>query len=111
MYENIQNGPLKLPNFLSDEAKNLLISLLNRNPYKRLGAGKRGAEEIKEHPFLKSIDWDQALQRKLKVPKPYMKKVAMEDIPLEQVYGKGAFDESLQHLNKINDWTFVEPQA
>jgi len=43
LYENIRNGPLKLPNFLSAEAKDLLISLLNRNPFKRLGAGPKGA--------------------------------------------------------------------
>jgi len=46
---------------------------LNRNPYKRLGAGKRGADEIKEHPFLASINWNDAMQRKLKVPKSYPK--------------------------------------
>jgi serine/threonine protein kinase len=75
LYANIQNGPLKLPNYLSDDARALLIALLNRNPYKRLGAGKRGADEIKEHPFLAPINWDEAMLRKLKVPKPYIKKV------------------------------------
>jgi serine/threonine protein kinase len=39
LYENIQKGPLKLPNFLSKEARSLLIGLMNRNPLKRLGAG------------------------------------------------------------------------
>jgi hypothetical protein len=48
---------------------------LNRNPYKRLGAGKRGAEEIKEHPFLAAINWNDAMLRKLKVPKSYAKKI------------------------------------
>jgi hypothetical protein len=53
----------------------MLISLLNRNPYKRLGAGKAGSDEIKKHPFLASINWEDALARKLRVPKPYMKKL------------------------------------
>jgi classical protein kinase C alpha type len=35
--------------------------LLNRNPYKRLGAGKRDADEIKEHPFFATIVWEDAL--------------------------------------------------
>ncbi len=39
LYNNIQNGPLKLPSFLSEETRALLIALLNRNPNKRLGAG------------------------------------------------------------------------
>jgi serine/threonine protein kinase len=32
LYDNIQNGPLKLPNFLSLDSRNLLIALMNRNP-------------------------------------------------------------------------------
>lgn len=109
LYANIQNGPLKLPNYLSDEARNLLISLLNRNPYKRLGAGKRGADEIKEHPFMTAINWEEAMQRKLKVPKPYLKKVIPQEIPLDKVYGRGAFEESMKNHNRLNDWSFIVP--
>jgi hypothetical protein len=53
----------------------MLISLLNRNPYKRLGAGKGGSDEIKRHAFLATINWEDAMSRKLKVPKPYIKKL------------------------------------
>ena len=80
---------------------------MNRNPYKRLGAGSRGAEEIKEHPFLTPINWEEAMQKKLKVPKPYLKRCVKQDIPLEKIYGKGAFDESLKNQNRINEWSFV----
>jgi serine/threonine protein kinase len=46
LFNNIMNGPLKLPRSISTEAKNLMVSLLNRNPTKRLGAGPEGALEI-----------------------------------------------------------------
>ncbi len=52
-----------------------MLKLLNRNPFKRLGAGKKGADEIKEHPFLATINWEEAMQRRLNVPKPYIKKL------------------------------------
>ena len=42
---------------------------------KRLGAGKRDADEIKDHPFFAPINWEDAIQRKLQVPKPLPKKV------------------------------------
>jgi len=32
---------------------------------KRLGAGPRDAEEIKEHEFFKDINWDDVQRRKL----------------------------------------------
>lgn len=47
-----------IPNSLSKDAKNLLVSLLNKNPNKRLGAGIRDAKEVKEHPFFKDINWE-----------------------------------------------------
>ena len=47
LFYNIQKGVLKIPATLSDEAKSLLISLMNRNPLRRLGAGETDSEEIK----------------------------------------------------------------
>ena len=53
LYENIEKGPLQMPKFLSNEARGLLIALLNRNPSKRLGSGVSDCSEIKEHEFFK----------------------------------------------------------
>lgn len=51
----------KKPSFpkemFSKEAINLLSGLLQKRPTNRLGCGKRGVEEIKEHPFFENIDW------------------------------------------------------
>ena len=82
--------------------------MLNRNPYKRLGAGIKGAGEIKAHPFFEGVNWADILARKGVVPKPYPKQIVQQDIELEKVYGRGAFDESLKHLNRLNEWSFVE---
>lgn len=101
LYENIQRGPLKLPNFLSEEARQLLIALLNRTPSKRLGSGPGGSEEIKSHVFFKGINWDDVANRKLPVPPPYMKTLQNSDIPLEKVYGRGAFEPSLKEHNRL----------
>lgn len=84
--------------------------MLNRNPYKRLGAGPKGAEEIKEHPFMSKINWEDVIKRKVVVPKPYPKQIVQQDIDLEKIYGRGAFDEELKHLNRLNEWSFVEPK-
>lgn len=92
---------MKLPNFLSEDARSLLIALLNRNPHKRLGAGPNGAGAIKAHPFFKGLDWTAAIKMKLIVPPPYAKKIVEIEIPLEKVYGRGAFDESLKDHNRL----------
>jgi serine/threonine protein kinase len=70
MYHNIQKGPLKLPISMSQNAKNLIVNLLNRNASKRLGAGEEGANEIKKHPFFENIDWELVANRSMAVPPP-----------------------------------------
>jgi len=73
LFNNIMNGPLKLPRSISTEAKNLMVSLLNRNPTKRLGAGPEGALEIQRHPFFESINWDEVINKRTKPPKPKLR--------------------------------------
>eukprot|EP00347_Sterkiella_histriomuscorum_P015797 403355646 len=70
LFNNIQKGVLKIPASLSEECKNLIVSLLNRNPSKRLGAGPEGCEEIKAHSFFEGMDWKMAKDKKLQPPKP-----------------------------------------
>ena len=49
---------IKMFSFFSKEAKDLIRKLLNKDPVKRLGAGPRGINKIKSHPFFANIDWD-----------------------------------------------------
>jgi len=92
-----------LPKFLTEEARHLLISLLNRNPNKRLGAGPNGANDIKQHKFFTSVglDWEAAFNKKLAVPPGDCKKIFIQDIPDDKVYGRGAYDESLKNVNRV----------
>jgi hypothetical protein len=46
---------------ISPEARDFMERLMNTNPARRLGA--YGAEEVKAHPFFKSIDWDGLLTK------------------------------------------------
>ncbi|KAG8906474.1 hypothetical protein FRB99_006789 [Tulasnella sp. 403] len=57
MYRNICFGKIRFPRgVIGEDGKQFVKGLLNRNPRHRLGA-VRDAEELKEHPFFKAIDW------------------------------------------------------
>jgi serine/threonine protein kinase len=57
MYKNICFGKIRFPKgSLSEDGKQFVKGLLNRNPKHRLGA-VRDAEELKEHTFFATIDW------------------------------------------------------
>ena len=68
IFNNIEHGELKIPDFVSKEAAELLRRLLERNPNKRLGGSIRDAQEIKEHPYFKDIDWNKIYKKEIKPP-------------------------------------------
>ena len=69
MYELIKNSSVKFPRRItvSEEAKDVIRKLLEKNPKKRLGS-QSGIEEIKSHPFFASIDFNLVEQKKMKAP-------------------------------------------
>jgi serum/glucocorticoid-regulated kinase 2 len=73
MYHKIQHGVLRFPPFLSEECRELITALLNRNPDERMGTSDRDVEELKAHAFFSTIDWDK-LYKKVIDP-PYKPKV------------------------------------
>lgn len=71
MYERILKQPLTISSLASSSSREILQSLLQKDRHKRLGA-RRDFEEIKEHEFFSTINWDKLLRREIKptfVPK------------------------------------------
>ena len=103
MYELIEIGELKFPKSIkidgnnkplkvSDEAKNIISKLLEKNPGSRLG--KTGLNEIRTHPFFGNLNFEMLKNKKLKSPfKPTIKE---EDITsnFDEEYTSMATEES-----------------
>jgi serum/glucocorticoid-regulated kinase 2 len=67
MYRKILSDPLRFPDSMGSEARDLLTKLLNRDPAKRLGV--KGAQEIRNHPFFaRHIDFKRLWQKKIQPP-------------------------------------------
>jgi serum/glucocorticoid-regulated kinase 2 len=67
MYNKIQHGVLRFPPFLSDDCKAIIVALLNRDPRKRLGSAN-DVEDLKAHPFFKTINWEDMMAKKIDIP-------------------------------------------
>ena len=52
LYKNISQGKLKIPNYLSSGAKNILLKMLHRDPKKR-----PTIEQVKKDKFFAGINW------------------------------------------------------
>ncbi|ETE73557.1 Serine/threonine-protein kinase N2, partial [Ophiophagus hannah] len=68
VFDSIVNDEVRYPRFLSTEAIGIMRRLLRRNPERRLGSSERDAEDVKKHPFFRSIEWEALLARKIKPP-------------------------------------------
>ena len=66
MYELIQKADLRVPGFVSYNARDLITKLLRRDPGSRLGAGADDSEPIKAHPFFEKLDWEKLYKREVK---------------------------------------------
>ncbi|XP_076944928.1 serine/threonine-protein kinase AtPK2/AtPK19-like [Bidens hawaiensis] len=64
--QKIVKDKIKLPAFLSSAAHSLLKGLLQKESSRRLGSGAGGSNEIKNHSWFKSINWQKLESREIK---------------------------------------------
>jgi serum/glucocorticoid-regulated kinase 2 len=76
---------------ITDDAKDLILSLLIKNPDKRLGT--KGGDEIRNHKWFKDIDWKNLAEKKL--TPPFKPKVTGD-------YDVDNFDEEFTSEDPIN---------
>ena len=102
MFDLINNGSISYPKFIqiegedkprnykvSDEAKNLISKLLEKDPGTRMG--RNGIKEVKKHPFFSGISFDDLKKKKIKAPfKP--------NIPKDEKDITSNFDEEYLNL-------------
>lgn len=100
LFENIMNGPLRIPQSMSLEARDLILNLLNRNPKKRLGAGPEDANELKRHAFFKDINWADVEQGKLTMPPIDARKDFKVNSQAEMIFNEGE-KVSKQNMDKV----------
>ena len=67
IFNNIERGELNIPDFVSPAAADLLRKLLERDPSKRLGS-TNDAQEIKDYPYFKDVDWNKVYNKEIKPP-------------------------------------------
>jgi len=68
VYEKILAGRIHFPSHFDADAKDLVRKLLAADRTQRLGNLKGSAEDVKNHPYFKDIDWHQLFECKVRAP-------------------------------------------
>lgn len=96
MFEHIRKAKLVFPKYVSEEAKDLMTKLLERNPAERLC----GAEAIKQHAFFEGVNWTDVYEKRVRMPAARFHRPKSQVISLEKIYGT-------KELKHFEDWSFI----
>lgn len=66
LYKRLKEAPLKFPSHVSKTASSFIQQLLIREPQERLGSN--GAQEVKNHPFFDTMEFDILMRREIQPP-------------------------------------------
>lgn len=70
IYEKILDGKLNFPKWVDTRGMDLVRGLLQVDHTKRIGALKRGVQDIRKHKFYAGVDWEVLFSRKIPAPIP-----------------------------------------
>ncbi|CAB9520636.1 Protein kinase 4 (Fragment) [Seminavis robusta] len=68
MFKRIVKSEYKVPPTVKVTSEDIIQRLLVRNPAKRLGNLSNGSEDVRAHPWFKSIDWKLLRKKEIKAP-------------------------------------------
>ena len=111
LFYNIINEDLEIPSYISKDARDLIVRLMDRNPVTRLGTN--GADEIKKHKWFKGINWEDVINKRLDPPLPYLKRKVKKGDGQLIISHPLNFEKERKIVqndpNFIDGWSFIDP--
>ncbi|XP_003214457.4 ribosomal protein S6 kinase alpha-5 [Anolis carolinensis] len=102
------------PQEITNLAKDFIQCLLIKDPKKRLGCGQGGADEVKQHPFFQTINWNDLAAKKVTAPfKPIIRdeldvsNFAEEFTEMDPTYSPATTPQAADKL--FQGYSFVAP--
>ncbi|KAF5357405.1 hypothetical protein D9758_005952 [Tetrapyrgos nigripes] len=70
LYEKIIAGPtnIRWPSVITDNAKDIIMKLMEVDPSKRFGNMRNGSGDVFSHPWFREVDWEKLAMREITAP-------------------------------------------
>ena len=109
MYKNISENKLMFPEFFSDELKDLLKRMLDKNPKNRIGI-ENDKSDLKNHEFFRDINWDDIMNKKIKPPVEMVDVREEYDMKENVDFKDVDYTTDNKFLRRINGFTFIKTE-
>ena len=109
MYKNISENKLMFPEFFSEDLKDLLKKMLNKNPKKRIGI-ENDKSDLKNHEFFRDINWDDIMKKKVKPPVEMIDVREEYDLKEKVEFNDADYTKENQFLRRISGFTFIKTE-
>merc|ERR1712038_659365 len=102
LFELILFEKVRFPLTVTTEAKDLLSSLLEKDPEMRIGGGEGDARDIMNSPFFSSINWTDLAKRKMAPPF-----IPQFESKMDTKYFDSEFTGQSVDLTLFDDWEYI----
>merc|ERR1711998_821956 len=68
IFRKIVDGRFSCPRHMGTEAKNIVLTMLQKSMPKRLGNLKRGMDDVKAHNWFHDVPWDKLRTKRYQAP-------------------------------------------
>ncbi|CDW79266.1 3-phosphoinositide-dependent protein kinase 1 [Stylonychia lemnae] len=109
-FQLILNRKMQFPDYMSEDAKDLIDQILKVNPQERLGSGgqsdENGINAIKQHPFFRDFDFQNFQQQPVPLPQSLQASARKQTVIKRQIKAGEKYVEELKRglLKKRNEY-------
>jgi serine/threonine protein kinase len=109
MYKNISENKLMFPEFFSEELKDLLKKMLDKDPKNRIGI-QNDKSDLKNHEFFSDINWEDIMNKKVKPPVEMIDVREEYDLKEKFEFKDVDYNTENKFIKRVPGFTFIKTE-
>ena len=109
MLEQIKTHKLEFHPFFSDELKDLLTKMLNKEPEKRIGI-INDKSDLKNHEFFKDINWEDIALKKIKPPMDIVNDRELDNFNEKVIFNDIDYTNENYNIRRVQGFSFIKSE-